>query len=167
MVSLFRRHGETCVARFAADEVSVLRQVSTEVIGLLTDGFDRDDPVVERLFPDGYRDDPEQAAEFRRYTEGDLKTAKIDQAGAILASLPSSGGAVVRLDPEAAEAWLRALNDARLALGIRLDLRDETDLLEELDEAVMRDPTSARVRQLTMYEYLGVLQESLLESIIG
>jgi hypothetical protein len=29
----------------------------------------------------------------------------------------------------------------------------------------MRDPTSSRVRQLTMYEYLGVLQESLLDSI--
>src|SRR5690348_17573405 len=139
---MFRRHRDQCVARFAADEVAVLRQVSTEVIGLLTDGFDRDDPVVERLFPDGYRDDPEQAAEFRRYTEGDLKTAKIDQAGAILAALPANGGAVVRLDAEAAEAWLRALNDVRLALGIRLEVRDDTDLLEELDEAVMRDPRS-------------------------
>jgi Domain of unknown function (DUF2017) len=162
---MFRRHGDQCVARFAADEVAVLRQVASEVIGLLTDGFDRDDPVVERLFPDGYADDPDQAADFRRYTEGDLKTAKIDQAGAILAALPSTGGAVVRLDAEASEAWLRALNDVRLALGIRLDLRDDTDLVEELDEAVMRDPTSARVRQLTMYEYLGVLQESLLEAI--
>jgi len=122
---------------------------------------------VERLFPDGYQDDPAEAAEFRKYTEGDLKTAKIDQAGAILATLPSDGGAVVRLDPEAAEAWLRALNDVRLALGIRLDVKDDTDLLEELDEAVMRDPTSARVRQLTMYQYLGVLQESLLDAIIG
>ena len=164
---MFRRHADQCVARFAADEVAVLRQVASEVIGLLTDGFDRDDPVVERLFPDGYSDDPEQAADFRRYTEGDLKTGKIDQAGAILATLPSNGGAVVRLDAEAAEAWLRALNDVRLALGIRLDMRDDTDLLEELDEAVMHDPTSARVRQLTMYEYLGVLQESLLESITG
>ncbi len=166
-MSTFRRHDDRCVARFAADEVSVLRQVATEVIGLLTDGFDRDDPVVERLFPDAYSDDATQAAEFRRYTEGDLKTGKIDQAAAILAALPSTGGAVVRLDPEAAEAWLRALNDVRLALGIRLDLTDETDLLEELDEAVMRDPTSSRVRQLTMYEYLGVLQESLLEAIIS
>ncbi|MBO0867456.1 MAG: DUF2017 domain-containing protein [Micromonosporaceae bacterium] len=166
-MSLFRRHGDTCVARFAGDEVAVLRQVSTEVIGLLTDGFDRADPVVERLFPDAYRDDREQADEFRKYTEGDLKTSKIDQAGAILAALPSSGGAVVRLDPEGAEAWLRALNDARLALGIRLGVEDDTDLLEELDEAVMRDPTSARVRQLTMYQYLGVLQESLLEAIVG
>ena len=38
---------------------------------------------------------------------------------------------------------------------------------EELDEAVMRDPTSSRVRQLTMYQYLGVLQESLLDAIVG
>ncbi len=162
---MFRRHGDQCVARFAADEVAVLRQVASEVIGLLSESFDRDDPVVERLFPDAYSDDVEQAAEFRRYTEGDLKIAKIDQAAAILAALPDGGGAVVRLDGEAAEAWLRALNDVRLALGIRLDVRDDTDLLEELDEAVMRDPTSARVRQLTMYEYLGVLQESLLDSI--
>ena len=161
---MFRRHADQCVARFAADEVAVLRQVASEVIGLLTENFDRDDPVVERLFPDGYAD---KSAEFRRYTEGDLKTAKIDQAGAILAALPATGGAVVRLDAEAAEAWLRALNDVRLALGIRLDVRDDTDLLEELDEAVMRDPTSARVRQLTMYQYLGVLQESLLDAIIG
>ncbi len=165
-MSTFRRHGEQCVARFAADEVAVLRQVAGEVIGLLTDGFDRSDPVVERLFPDIYRNDPEQAAELRQYTEGELKTGKIDQAGAILAALPSSGGTVVRLDLEAAEAWLRALNDVRLALGTRLEVRDDTDLLEELDEAVMKDPTSARVRQLTMYEYLGLLQESLLEALI-
>jgi hypothetical protein len=164
---MFRRHGDQCVARFAADEVAMLRQVASEVVGLLSESFDRDDPVLERLFPDVYADDAEQAAEFRRYTEGDLKTAKIDQAGAVLAALPSNGGAVVRLDAEAAEAWLRALNDIRLALGIRLAVRDDTDLLGELDEAVMRDPTSPRVRQLTMYEYLGVLQESLLGSIIG
>src|SRR2546423_4861196 len=90
---MFRRHGDQCVARFAADEVAVLRQVASEVIGLLSENFDRDDPVVERLFPDVYADDAEQAAEFRRYTEGDLKTAKIDQAAAILAALPGSGGA--------------------------------------------------------------------------
>jgi len=166
-VSMFRRHADQCVARFAADEVAVLRQVASEVIGLLTESLDREDPVVERLFPGVYPDDPAESEEFRRYTEGDLKTAKIDQAGAILAALPTNGGAVVRLDAEAAEAWLRALNDVRLALGIRLEVRDDTDLLEELDEAVMRDPTSPRVRQLTMYQYLGVLQESLLDAIIG
>src|SRR5690606_41758938 len=111
VVTMFRRSGDHVVARFAPDEVNVLRRVAAEVVGLLTDGFDRDDPVVHRLFPDPYPDHPEASKEYRRYTEGDLKTAKIDQAGAVLAALPSSGGGEVRLDTEAAEAWLRALND--------------------------------------------------------
>ena len=96
---------------------------------------------------------------------GELKTSKIDQAGAILAGLPVTGGGEVRLDEEAAEAWLRALNDVRLALAVRLDLVDETSLESELDDAVLRDPTSARVYQLSVYAYLGYLQESLLEAL--
>jgi hypothetical protein len=163
---MFRRDGEHYVARFAPDEVNVLRKVAAEVVALLTDGFDRDDPVVDRLFPDVYPDQPDASAEYRRFTEGELKTSKIDQAGAILAALPSSGGTEVKLDAESAEAWLRALNDVRLALGVRLEIRDETSLESELDEAVLRDPTSSRVFQLSVYAYLGYLQESLLEALV-
>jgi hypothetical protein len=165
-MSMFRRDGKHCVARFAPDEVKVLRKVASEVVGLLTEGFDLEDPVVERLFPEVYPDEPLESADYRRYTEGDLKTAKIDQAGAVLAALPSAGGGEVRLDSESAEAWLRALNDARLALGIRLEIRDETDLEGELDDAVLRDPTSSRVFQLSVYAYLGYLQESLLDALV-
>ena len=81
--------------------------------------------------------------------------------------LPASGGGDVSLDEEAAEAWLRALNDVRLALGVRLAVRDDMDLEEELDEAVMHDPTSSRVGQLSLYVYLGYLQESLLVALVG
>jgi hypothetical protein len=73
----------------------------------------------------------------------------------------------VALDAESAEAWLRALNDVRLALGIRLEIVEETSLESELDEAVLRDPTSSRVFQLSVYAYLGYLQESLLEAMIS
>lgn len=147
----------------------MLRKVATEVVGLLTDGFDHSDPVVGRLFPEVYPDDSASTAEFRRYTEGDLKTAKIDQAGAILAALPDESGEAggeVKLDGEAAEAWLRALNDARLAMGVRLEIKDGTDLGEELDDAIAEDPTSSRVFQLSVYAYLGYLQESLLNALI-
>ncbi|RKR90497.1 uncharacterized protein DUF2017 [Micromonospora pisi] len=163
---MFRRYGEHCVATFATDEIRVLRKVAGEVVGLLTDGFDHDDPVVGRLFPDIYPDDPGNSAEFRRYTEGDLKTGKIDQAGAILAALPPETGGEVRLDAEAAEAWLRALNDARLAMGVRLEIKDGTDLSDELDQALVADPTSSRVFQLSVYAYLGYLQESLLNALV-
>lgn len=162
---MFRREGEHCVARFPPDEVKVLRKVAGEVVALLTDGFDRTDPVVDRLFPDVYPRQPDASADYRRFTEGELKTGKIDQAGSILATLPADSGGEVRLDDESAEAWLRALNDARLALGVRLEITDETSLEGELDEAVLRDPTSARVFQLSVYAYLGYLQESLLEAL--
>jgi hypothetical protein len=162
---MFRRNGSQCVATFAPDEVRVLRKVAGEVVGLLMDGFDHGDPVVGRLFPDIYPDRPEDSAEFRHYTEGDLKTGKIDQAGAILAALPDDGPGEVRLDGEEAEAWLRAINDARLAMGVRLQIRGDTDLGDELDDAVLHDPSSSRVFQLSVYAYLGYLQESLLNAL--
>ncbi|NUT37014.1 MAG: DUF2017 domain-containing protein [Hamadaea sp.] len=170
-MSLFRRDGEDCVATLSIDEVRVLRRVASEVVGLLTEGFDHDDPVVVRLFPSVYPDDPQEASEFRRFTEGDLKTSKIDQAGAVLAALPGEDdldpdGTEVRLDAEAAEAWLRAINDVRLAMGVRLEITDETDLDLELHEEFSRDISSARAFQLSVYAYLGYLQESLLDAIM-
>ena len=146
-MSMFRRDGSPLRRPLQPEEVKVLRQVATEVVALLTDGFDRDDPVVERLFPDVYRDDPAGAADLRQYTEGDLKTGqdrpgRRDAGGAAV----GSGGTDVALDEESAEAWLRALNDVRLALGTRLDVHDDMDLEEELDEAVLHDPTSAAGR---------------------
>ncbi|WP_320065344.1 DUF2017 domain-containing protein [Micromonospora sp. RTGN7] len=163
---MFRRRGDRYVADLATDEVRVLRKVASEVVGLLTDGFDHSDPVVGRLFPEVYPEDSAGTAEFRKYTEGDLKTGKVDQAGAILAALPDSADGEVQLDAEAAEAWLRALNDARLAMGVRLEVKDGMDLGAELDEAVATDPASSRVFQLSVYAYLGYLQESLLNAMI-
>ena len=162
---MFRRNGSQFVASFAIDEVRVLRKVAGEVIDLMTDGFQHGDPVIDRLFPDIYPDRPDDSAEFRLYTEGDLKTGKIDQAGAILAALPDDGPGEVRLDHDQAEAWLRAINDVRLAMGARLDIQGDTDLGDELDEAVVRDPASSRVFQLSVYAYLGYLQESLLNAL--
>ena len=163
-MTMFVRRGRRCVARFAPGEAAVLHQVLAEVVALLSDGFDRADPVVERLFPDVYPNDPAAAAELRRYIEDDLKAGKLEQAESMLALLPEGGGEV-RLDEEQAEAWLRALTDARLALGLRLNITDDTDIVAELDEAVLRDPTSPRVGQLTVYEFLTFLQESLLEAL--
>jgi len=63
--------------------------------------------------------------------------------------------------------WLRALTDVRLALGLRLGITDDTDLEEELDAAVLHDPTSPRVGQLSVYAYLTYLQESLVGALMG
>jgi len=158
---MFRRSGTVCVARFSDPEAQVLRQCMAELAALLAEqDLDRDDPAIERLFPDVYPEDQAAADEFRRYTEDDLKASKLDQAKTVLSDLVDSGGEV-RLDDEAADVWLRAVTDVRLALGTRLGVSGDTDIEAELDAAVGRDPASSRVGQLTVYAFLSMLQESL------
>ena len=164
-MTMFRRKGGVCVATFSPQEAQVLRQCVAELAALLNDAPDPDDPAVERLFPDVYPEDPEAAAEFRRFTEADLKTAKLDQAKTVLSDLLESGGEV-RLAEEQADVWLRALTDVRLALGTRLGITDDTEIEAELDEAVGRDPRSPRAGQLSVYAYLSFLQESLVAALI-
>jgi Domain of unknown function (DUF2017) len=160
----FRRSGDVCVARFSPEEAQVLRQSMASLAALLADDPDPDDPAVERLFPDAYPEDPVQQAEFRRFTEADLRSAKVDQARTVLSDLLERGGEV-RLKEEQAELWLRALTDVRLALGTRLGVADDTDIEAEIDEAVGRNPDSPRVVQLTVYAYLTYLQESLVGAL--
>jgi hypothetical protein len=166
MMTRFRRAGDECVARFSPEEAQVLRQSMASLAALLADDPDPDDPAVERLFPDVYPEDPVQQAEFRRFTEADLRSAKLEQARTVLGDLIERGGEV-RLKAEQAELWLRALTDVRLALGTRLGVADETDIEAEIDEAVGRNPDSPRVVQLTVYAYLTYLQESLVGALAG
>jgi Domain of unknown function (DUF2017) len=128
-------------------------------LGLSTHAEPPDDPVLARLLPDGYTDDPEASAEFRRYTEESLRTAKVASAQTVLASLPSGGGEVRLSEPEC-QQWLRALNDVRLALSVRLDITDENEDLS--DHLAADDPRSAYV---WVYQWLAYLQDSLIEAL--
>ena len=117
------------------------------------------DPVVARLLPDAYRDDPEASGEFRRYTEQGLRSGKIAAARTVLVTLPPRGGRVRLSEPEA-QAWLRALNDVRLALGVHLEVTDDFD--DRADEIGPDDPRSAYVE---VYHWLAFLQESLVRAL--
>jgi hypothetical protein len=118
-----------------------------------------DDPVLARLLPDGYTDDPAASAEFRRYTEESLRSGKIAAAQAVLTSLPARGGQVRLSEPEC-QQWLRALNDVRLALSVRLGITDENEDLSERLSA--EDPRAAYV---WVYQWLAYLQDSLIEAL--
>ncbi|KUM68862.1 DUF2017 domain-containing protein [Streptomyces curacoi] len=139
------------------------------------------DPVLRRLFPDAYSD-PEgtpqakeaeeqraYSAEFRRYTENDLRAGKRDNALAVIRSLDElssasagEGGAVLKLSAEESQRWLGALNDLRLAIGSRLEITDEddTDLLYRLPDEDPRKP------MVMAYLWLGGLQETLIATLM-
>ncbi|HEV2887175.1 MAG TPA: DUF2017 family protein [Jatrophihabitans sp.] len=104
------------------------------LLGNLLDDFgdvlaepDPDDPVIQRLYPDGYTDDEEAAREYRELVESDLRAGRIGRLQACRAELPVGGGRVL-LDAEATDRWLRVLNDLRLALGTRLGVTEEVEL---------------------------------------
>ncbi|MFD5117675.1 DUF2017 domain-containing protein [Streptomyces sp. NPDC058385] len=138
------------------------------------------DPVLQRLFPDAYggpggeeattdKADEQRAhsAEFRRFTENDLRAGKREDALAVIRSLDAltsagEGGAVLKLSPEESLRWMRALNDLRLAIGTRLDITDEedTDLLYRLPDEDPRKP------MVMAYLWLGGLQETLVETLM-
>jgi hypothetical protein len=117
------------------------------------------DPGLARLLPDAYRDDPAAAAEYRRYAEDDVRAAKRAAAARMLASLPAAGGRL-RLDEEAARAWLAALNDLRLVLGTRLSITEDPDGPDWPDG----DP---RWVSYELYHWLTMLQDSLVTAVAG
>ena len=174
----FRATSDGVTARFAKPEAAIIRDLVGQVVELvvadiptpeadelaamvgISDSAEMpDDPVLARLLPDGYRDDPDAANEFRRFTETGLRSAKVESAQMLLQTLPSGGGRV-KLSQEQAEAWLRSLNDVRLALGVRLGVTDDFDGLSE--DVRPDDPRHAYVQ---VYQWLALLQESLVSAL--
>ncbi|MEV6512259.1 DUF2017 domain-containing protein [Streptomyces sp. NPDC051642] len=138
------------------------------------------DPVLRRLFPDAYTD-PEQApdspqdaeermahsAEFRRFTENDLRAGKRENALAVVRTLDAltlggDGGAILKLTAEESRQWLGSLNDLRLAIGSRLDITDEDDT-DDLYRLPDEDP---RKPMVMAYLWLGGLQETLVNTLM-
>ena len=117
------------------------------------------DPVVARLLPDAYRDDPEKAGEFRKYTESSLRESKKYFAQTLLETLPPQGGKV-RLTGDQARDWLRALNDIRLMFGVRLEVTEDYE-----DQLAGLDPKDPRAAAFEVYGWLGAVQESLVRAL--
>jgi len=186
VVAGFRRARKGGVAvTFGADDERWLRHVLGEMLELLEppDGADSvggaedplaaavgigtsttapEDPALARLFPDGYTEDPEASADFRRHTEPGLRAAKRAALQTALSTLSSDP---VVLDEEEAESWLRALNDTRLVLGERLGVTEELD--ELLDSLAAGDPEDPRLAMFWVYDRLTYLEESLVQALSG
>ena len=118
-----------------------------------------EDPVLARLLPDAYRDDPDAAGDFRMYTEPALRSAKQEAAQQMLDSLPDAGGRI-QLTKDQALAWLKALNDVRLALGTKLSVTEDF----EQDWAKLK-PDDPQWSAYEVYAWLGAVQESLVQAL--
>jgi hypothetical protein len=136
-----------------------------------------DDPALARLLPDAHRDDPEAAAEFRRYTEGGLRERK--RAGLETARRTLGRAGPLVLADDEARAWVVALTDVRLVLASRMGLEVDEDherllLLAEAEgeqlaqahEEGGEPPQGGVAFMLAVYDFLTWLQETLVEALL-
>lgn len=124
-----------------------------------------EDPILVRLLPDAYRDDDEAAGEYRRLMDAELRLAKSSALQRVLDDLAAAapvkkGDVRVELAEEAAEQWLYALNDVRLALGTAIGVTEEMDVAREL-----ADPDSPHAVTLPIYDWLTWLQDALVGAV--
>ena len=148
-------------------EAAVLIQLCRELSGLLAGtGEDpkADDPVVARLFPRAYLDPTEEEAEaeWQRFARPDLVDGRKEAVETFLHTLAGArqhrGALEVTLSPEEADCWLAVVNDARLALGTRLEVTEDT----HPDNFDPDDPAAA---PFAVYWWLGYLEEHLVETL--
>ena len=190
-----RRGGIT--ATFEVGEAHLLANLAGQVVELLRDrngaeesdadplaaqlgmggpSLPPDDPVLQRLLPDAYRDDPEDAGEFRRFTERSLTSAKVLNAETLIGSLVDGGltfgdlpddlmgsdgdPVEVELDADEVQAWLRALTDVRLSLAVRLGIETDEDTY-----LVAQSEDDAIAAMSDIFDWLGYVQETLVAAL--
>ena len=180
----FRKRKKTVIVSFAEHEADILANLLRNLVELLYDGMppratessdplaallDNEGPtsppedvVLQRLLPDAYKEDDHASAEFRRFTERGLRDTKAGDAKRVLAALEESSAVDdgITLEPEDQLSWLRAINDLRLAIGTRLDIKED-------DYAVWEQLPDDDPRRLTydLYDWLGYLQSALLHNM--
>ena len=160
-----RRRGGRVDATFERAELELLEGLPEQLRALYDS--DDSDPARARLFPRAYLDPTEEQAEaeWQELVHPGLLEARLDALTRLTATLAAAeptrrDRVVVHLSAEDANAWLGVLNDARLALGSRIGVTDDTDVTA-LDP---EDPSSAI---LAAYAWLTYLEGELVETLLG
>lgn len=143
-VSHFRTTDDGIEVTLSVEEKAFLGDVLPMLAGI---GAPGSDPAADRLNVPVYLDDPDANQEWWRLMGQDLDAARrADRA--VFGKVVSADGDVV-LNEEDADAVLRVLNEARLALGARfgIDVEEDHDQIPQDSRQVM--------------DYLGWIQEEL------
>ena len=134
------------------------------LVGLDTEAREPSDRALRRLLPNVTKDDADASLEFRRYTERSLREGKI---GALKAAALGLDKEELVLTPADARHWSTALNDVRLVLAERLDIRADADA-EHVHR--MQDWSQAEDVEsylALVYNFTTWLQESLVQAMLA
>ncbi len=128
----FRRNrsGEV-VLELRPDEASFLLRIIGELRSALEQPADS--PMMLRLFPRAYLDPTEddREREYSIIANADLLRTRLDRTQAMLDSLEeiarSNRASKLVLSDDQTSEWMGTLNDARLALGVVIDIDEDVE----------------------------------------
>lgn len=166
MTRPFKRSKGGLVVTLNEAEAELLGSIPAELSATMQTPAGSGDPVHERLFPRAYLDPTEESAEddWQDVVHPELVRDRLVALQTLVDTLEQGtrkrGRVEVHLEPDQAQAWLGVLNDARLALGVRLEVTEDLDL-SELDADDPNTPAFA------VYGWLTWLQGELVETLLG
>jgi hypothetical protein len=149
------------------DEARVLVSLSEQMQSLLAEALETDadtdtdadahtDTAVQRLLPNAYRDDPELADEWRRFSRRGLIERKIGFARTLTTALTpvaaDDAEGTVSLTTDAALDWVRGIGDLRLVIA------DRMGIVVDGDDARAGEPGLQ-----DLYELLAWMQDGLVQ----
>lgn len=154
------------------NEVALLRDLVAQLRDRLLSSTD--EPMVRRLFPPAYANDPERDAGYQVLTRDELLEGKLQALTAVEEMLESSPeepaseqvdtaggeaaeeGLTLEADESKLAAWMRALNDLRLVLGTLLDVEEDMEL---------PGPDDPQAALFAVYEFLGWLLAQIVDAL--
>jgi hypothetical protein len=141
--------------RLPEHDREVLGTLPGQLRELLASADPLEDPVMRRLYPAAYLDDPEAAKEFDGFVRDELTAGRL----AALDTMERTAAAT-RLSEEELLAWLAAINDVRLVLGVRLHVTEESEPEDFAGDG-------EREESFELYSYLSYLEEEVVEALSG
>lgn len=151
---MFTRRQGAVHAEFVPEEIKVLKEVIRAYLQIVQGQAEGFEEVRARLFPSANPDDEKVEAAYAELAHDDLASHKVAAAEAVLGALPRRGGMDLQVPEDEIEPWLVLLTDLRLTIGTRLGVTEET---MEADF----DPREPKNRELTIFHWLGGIQETL------
>jgi hypothetical protein len=144
---------------FEPEERELLIRLLGEMKDLLTaEVTEVTAPLLHRLFPPAFRDDPEKEAEYQRLMREELVTSRVVSVELVTAMLTADPdtGRLTDLSKPDTMAFMQSLNAVRLVLGTMLDITDD----DSAEQADMDDS-----HEFQLYGYLGWLLEWTVQSL--
>jgi hypothetical protein len=112
---------------------------------------DPDDVTATRLFPVAYPDDESAQADYREMMGSSLLEHHQQALDALMSTVDEN-----TIDMDQLQGWLGAVEVLRLLLGTQLDVSEDFTEI---------DPDDPRVDQFTVYQYLSMLQNEIVDTL--